>query len=67
MKKTICAWVIAICIFLIIGIVGGIDHGQPLTNIIWCLPLAVAMWVSAIIYYRRVYILSLGELNNEGL
>ena len=49
MKKTICGWVIAISIFLMVGIIGGIDHGQPLTNIIWCLPLAVVMWVSAII------------------
>ena len=49
MKKTICAWVFGICLFLIIGIFGGVECGQPLSNLFWCLPLALTAVVSAVI------------------
>ena len=39
MKQTICIIIIFVCLFLVIGIVGGIENGQPLSNALWCLPL----------------------------
>jgi len=49
MKKRICATIIAISLFLIIGLVGGVECGEPVGNLLWCIPLACAMWVSAIV------------------
>ena len=49
MKKKICAAVFGISLFLIIGLVGGVECGEPLSNLFWCLPLGVAMLVSAVI------------------
>lgn len=49
MKKLICAVIIAISLFLILGIVGGIEQGLPMANMWWCIPLFVVMWVSGCI------------------
>jgi hypothetical protein len=49
MKKKICAAVFGISLFLIIGLVGGVECGEPLSNLLWCLPLGVAMCVSAVV------------------
>jgi hypothetical protein len=49
MKKKICGAVIAISLFLIIGIVGGVECGEPIGNLLWCCPLSMAMAVSAVI------------------
>ena len=49
MKKKICGAVFGISLFLIIGLVGGVECGEPLSNLFWCLPLGLAMWVSAVI------------------
>jgi hypothetical protein len=49
MKRKICAAVMAISLFLIIGLIGGVDNGQPITNMLWAIPLFVAMVVSAVV------------------
>lgn len=49
MKKKICGAIIAISLFLIIGLVGGVDCGEHISNLLWCIPCACAMWVAAII------------------
>lgn len=46
MKKIISELVFAISLLLIFGIVGGVEHGQPLTNMLWCIPLLFLMGVS---------------------
>ena len=49
MKKIICGWVMAICLFLIIGIIGGVDCGEPITNMYWCVPLFTTLVISGYI------------------
>ena len=49
MKKKICGFVFVISFFLLIGIVGGVDCGEPVSNMFWCIPCLGAMWGSAII------------------
>jgi hypothetical protein len=44
MKQNICLAIILIGILAITGIVGGCDHGQPLTNAWWCVPILGVMW-----------------------
>lgn len=39
MRKNICFWTVFVCLVFVIGIVGGIDNGEPLANGLWCLPL----------------------------
>jgi hypothetical protein len=48
MKKKICGVVFVISFFLLVGIVGGVDCGEPVTNMFWCIPCLGAMWLSAI-------------------
>lgn len=50
MGKAISGAIFGICLFLIIGIVGGIDCGQPLSNLWMCLPLTLIMLISGGIY-----------------
>lgn len=50
MGKVISGAIFGICLFLIIGIAGGIDCGQPLSNLWMCLPLALIMLISGGIY-----------------
>lgn len=38
MKKKICGVILAISLFLVIGIVGGIQQGEPFRNALWCFP-----------------------------
>ena len=47
MKKKICGVILALSLFLVIGIVGGVDQGEPLSNAIWCFPVLVVAWASA--------------------
>ena len=46
MKKTIWGVIAFLQIFFIVGIVGGIDNGAPLTNFFWALVCAGVLWVS---------------------
>lgn len=45
MKKTICGVLLVIGMLLIVGIAGGVDHGEPITNGLWCFPVLGAMWL----------------------
>ena len=47
MKAIICRVIFLIGICLIFGIIGGIDNGEPLSNIWWSIPIVLVMWVSA--------------------
>lgn len=44
MKKRICGLIILIGFILVVGIVGGVDNGEPLSNAWWCFPIMFAMW-----------------------
>ena len=48
MKNKIFGFLFGISLFLIIGIVGGIDNGQSLSNMLWGIPLTAIMIVSGI-------------------
>ena len=37
-----------LCIVLMIGIVGGVENGEPLSNMFWCIPLCVLAYVFAL-------------------
>ena len=49
MKDKICAFVIGISLFLIVGIVGGVDCGEPVTNLAWCVPLVAALGAAVVV------------------
>lgn len=46
MKAIICRILFFIGFCSILGIIGGIDNGEPLTNIWWVVPIVLVMWVS---------------------
>jgi hypothetical protein len=52
-KKKICGALFTIGLFVIFGIIGGVDCGRPLTNLFWCLPIMFAMWVFAL--FGRIF------------
>lgn len=45
MKRRICKVLFVLGWILIIGIVGGVDCGEPLTNALWCFPIMAAICV----------------------
>ena len=45
MKKKICGFLFIVGMVLILGLVGGIEHGEPLSNGFWCFPIMFVMWV----------------------
>lgn len=47
MKKKICGALFVIGLILVIGIVGGTECGEPLSNLLWCIPIMFVMWVLA--------------------
>lgn len=47
MKKTLCIIAFLASVFALFGIVGGVENGETLRNMIWCLPCVVIMFVSA--------------------
>lgn len=49
MKQKICTVLFAFCIVLVLGIIGGVEGGEPLTNLIWCIPTAILAWVFAVV------------------
>lgn len=51
-KKKICGLVGAACMLIAIGIVGGVETGAPLTNMIWAF---VSLCVSCASLYKGGY------------
>lgn len=47
MKKTICGFICLGLFLLMVGIIGGVECGQPLSNAFWCFPISALMWVWA--------------------
>ncbi len=47
MKRRICKVLFVIGLILIIGIVGGVECGEPFSNAFWCFPIMFVMWVVA--------------------
>lgn len=47
MKRKICGTICGVNALLVIGIVGGIDCGAPLSNGLWCFVLLGAMYLCA--------------------
>lgn len=45
MKKVL-AGICGICLVLTVGVVGGVENGQPLTNLLWCIPLMAVSLVT---------------------
>lgn len=43
MKEKVSRWLLVIGAFLILGIVGGIDNGEPISNLLWCIPIMLVM------------------------
>ena len=37
--QILCWIVCGVCMVLTIGLVGGVDNGEPFTNMLWCIPL----------------------------
>lgn len=48
MKQKFFTVLSVLCVVLMIGIVGGVDCGEPVSNMLWCIPCLGAMWLSAI-------------------
>ena len=49
MKEIICSIIISVCLFLVIGIIGGVENGAPLSNLLWCFPLLTLTGISVYI------------------
>ena len=47
--KPLCEAIFGICLLLIIGIAGGIDCGEPLSNALWIIPLLATMGITGYI------------------
>jgi hypothetical protein len=48
MKNKIFGFLFVVSLFLIVGIIGGVDNGEPLSNMLWCIPLTIIMIFSGI-------------------
>ena len=49
MKEKICLFIVVLCIVFILGIFGGIEHGESLTNLFWCIPAIIVAKVCAVV------------------
>ena len=49
MKQKICMFLVVLCIVFIIGIFGGVENGEPLTNLLWCIPAIIVAKVCAVV------------------
>ena len=49
MKQKIYLTMFVLCIVLTLGIVGGVEGGEPLSNLFWCIPTAILAGVFAIL------------------
>lgn len=47
MKKFICRILFILGICAMLGIIGGIDNGSPITNLLYIIPIILVMWVLA--------------------
>ncbi len=45
MKKIICGVLFGVGVLSIFGIIGGTECGAPLSNVFWCFPIMLVMWV----------------------
>jgi hypothetical protein len=45
--------VCGICLFLILGLVGGVELGASLSNLVWCIPLVVLALLSGLLSVGR--------------
>ena len=49
-KECICHCIIVLCGLAIIGLADGVStFNEPLTNLLWCIPLFGVIWVAAIV------------------
>lgn len=48
MKKTFFGILLCVSVLLVIGIVGGVEQGEPITNMLWCIPVSAVGYVSAV-------------------
>ena len=49
MKEKICMFLFVLCIVFILGIFGGIENGEPLTNLLWCTPAIIVAKICAVV------------------
>jgi hypothetical protein len=49
MKKTICEIILFVGALLMLGIMGGIECGEPIRNALWCIPIATVMVCSGFV------------------
>jgi hypothetical protein len=49
MKQKICTVLFVLSVVLFLGIVGGVENGEPLTNLLWCIPIGVFGWICAVL------------------
>ena len=47
MKSIICKVLFVLGFILILGLVGGIENGEPLVNALWCIPIMFVMLLVA--------------------
>ena len=47
MKRRICKVLCVLGLILIVGIIGGTECGEPLSNVLWCFPIMFVIWVLA--------------------
>lgn len=49
--KKVCVFIWVVCLILIVGLIGGVENGQPLENLLWCIPLSAvsvaSVWISS--------------------
>lgn len=45
-QKLICGCTSFLSLFIVIGIIGGVEQGQPIANMFWCIPLLAIMCLS---------------------
>lgn len=48
MKQKFFTVLSVLCVVLMIGIVGGVENGEPLSNMFWCIPLMALAYVFAV-------------------
>lgn len=48
MKQKFFTVLSVLCVVLMIGIVGGVECGEPVSNLLWCIPTMLLAWVFAV-------------------
>ena len=49
MKQKFFTVLSVLCVVLMIGIVGGVECGEPVSNLFWCIPSMFFAWVFAVL------------------